>query len=208
MVMNSEHSKRPGVVVPNGCRVTHGTAASIKTPFTFAPVTMHELDPGVGGRTYRGQFGFIPFQADFRMPRHIHIEECEGPEARLVAERILVVGGVALTELNGAIHVVAPGTLVEISPGVPHTWTGCPPGVQLPDGSVSDGQFLMIYEYSEPTAFHPTASTDPISSVSEYRPFNGDLKAIRFPQLDARQIADSATLVWNDQIVTNLRVAN
>jgi len=106
----------PGVVVPSGCRVTHGTAASIKTPFTFTPVTMHELDPGVGGRAYRGQFGFIPFQAGFRLPRHVHIEERDGREARLVAERILVVNGIALTELNGAIHVVAPGTLVENSP--------------------------------------------------------------------------------------------
>jgi hypothetical protein len=206
--MNSELSKRLGVVVPSGCRVTHGTAASIKTPFTFTSVTMHELDPGVGSRAYHGQFGFIPFQADFRLPRHIHIEEHEGREAKLVAERILVVNGIALTELNGAIHVVAPGTLVEIGPGVPHTWTACPPGVLLPDGSVSDGRFLMIYEYSEPTAFYPTASTHPISSVSEYQRFEGDLEAIRFPKLDARRIADSATLVWNDQIIADLRVAN
>jgi hypothetical protein len=208
MIMNSEHPKLPGVEVPSGCRVTHGTAASIKTPFTFTPVTMHELDPGVGGRAYRGQFGFIPFQAGFRLPRHVHIEERDGREARLVAERILVVNGIALTELNGAIHVVAPGTLVEISPGVPHTWTAYPPGVRLPDGGVSDGQFLMIYEYSEPTAFYPTASTDPISNVSEYRPFIGDFDVIRFPELDARRIADSATLIWNDEITTDLRVAN
>ena len=206
--MNSDHSKRPGVVVPSGCRVTHGTAASIKMAFTFTSVTMRELDPGVGGRAYHGQFGFIPFQADFRLPRHVHIEEHDRREAKLVAERILVVNGIALTELNGAIHVVAPGTLVEISPGVPHTWTACPPGVLLPDGSVSDGRFLMIYEYSELTAFYRTASTDPIFTVSEYRPFEGGLDAIRFPQLDARRIADSATLTWNDQIITDPRVAN
>ena len=146
-------------MVPSGCRVTHGTAASIKTPFTFTPVTMHELDPGVGGRAYHGQFGFIPFQADFRLPRHVHIEEREGREAMLVAERILVVDGIALTELNGAIHVVAPGTLVEISPGVPHAWTGCPPGVLLPDGSVSDGRFLMIYECDWPARCQRPASS-------------------------------------------------
>ena len=52
------------------------------------------------------------------------------------------------------------------------------------------------------------ASTDPISTVSEYRPFEGDLDAIRFPKLDARRIADSATLVWNDQTTSDLRVAN
>jgi hypothetical protein len=206
--MISQCSKMPGVLVPSGCRVTHGTAATIKTPFAFTPVTMHELDPGVGGRAYQGQFGFIPFQAEFRLPRHVHIEEREGQEARLVAERILVVNGIALTELNGAIHIVAPGTLVEINPGVPHTWTACPAGVMLPDGSVSDGQFLMIYEYSEPTGFYPTASIDPIASVSEYRPFEGDLETIRFPELDARRIADSATLVWNDEMTTDLRVAS
>jgi hypothetical protein len=66
----------------------------------------------------------------------------------------------------------------------------------------------MIYEYSEPTGFYPTASTDTISTVSEYRPFVGDLEAIRFPELDARRIAVSATLVWNDQIITDLGVAN
>ncbi len=207
--MNSQVSRSSGVLLPSGCRVTHGTAASIKTPFSFTSVTMHELDPGgSSGRPYVGQFGFIPFQADFRLPRHIHVEECEGQQPVLVAERILVVNGVALTELNGAIHVVAPGTLVEINPGVPHTWTACPPGVMLPDGSVSDGRFLMIYEYSQPTAFYPTASTDPISCFSEYVPFEGELEAIRFPKLDAQRIAESAILIWNDEVVTDLRVAN
>ena len=206
--MNSEHSKRSGVVVPSGCRVTHGTAANIKTPFSFTPVIMHELDPGVGGRAYHGQFGFIPFRADFRLPRHVHIETRDGQDAKLVAERILVVDGIALTELNGEIQVVAPETLVEIDPGVPHTWTACPPGVLLPDDSVSDGQFLMIYEYSEPTGFYPTASTEPISRVSEYRPFEGDLQAIRFPELDAQRVISTATLVWNEEIITDLRATD
>ena len=64
--------------------------------------------------------------------------------ARFVAERILVLNGVGMMELNGEMYVVAPGSLVEIAPGVPHTWTACPPGVTLPDHTASDGRFLMI----------------------------------------------------------------
>lgn len=60
---------------------------------------MHALDAGVGRRVFRGQFGFIPFEAPSRLPRHVHIEEDEGQEPRLVAECILVVNGVALAEL-------------------------------------------------------------------------------------------------------------
>lgn len=205
--MTSTYSNRLGVVMPSGCRATHGSAANIKEPFSFTPVVMHELDVGLGGRAYRGQFGFIPFGADFRLPRHVHIEERPGQAPKLVAERILVVNGIGLTELNGEIHVIAPGTLVEIEPGVPHTWTACPAGVVLPDGSTANGEFLMIYEYSGPTGFYPTASTDPITSVTEYRPFEGDLETIRFPELDAQQVVARASLVWNDTISHDLRMA-
>jgi hypothetical protein len=194
-------------VLPNGCKTVHGTSADIKEPFAFTTLSMYELDTG-GGHAYHGQFGFIPFRDDFRLPRHIHIEERDGQDPQLVAERILVLNGVALTELAGEIYVAAPGTMVEIGPGIPHTWTACPPGVVLPDGIISEGQFLMVYEYSGQTGFYPTRSTKPISSTAEYERYAGDLEAIRFPGLSASEVIATGTLIWNNQTTKDLRLAN
>jgi hypothetical protein len=124
-----------------------------------------------------------------------------------VAERILVLNGVALTELAGEVYVAAPGTMVEIEPGIPHTWTACPPGVGLPDGIVSDGRFLMVYEYSGQTGFYPTRSTKAISSTAEYERYDGDLEAIRFPNLDADEVIATGTLIWNNQTTKDLCLA-
>jgi hypothetical protein len=168
---------------------------------------MHELDAR-DGHSYRGQFGFIPFRDDSLLPRHIHIEERYERDLELVAERILVLNGVALTELAGEIYVAVPGTMVEIEPGIPHTWTACPSGVVLPDGIISEGQFLMVYEYSEQTGFYPTRSTKPISSTAEYERYNGDLEAIRFPRLNANDVIARGTLIWNNQTTKDLRLAN
>jgi len=90
-----------GVLLPSGCRVTHGTGANVKTRFESLPLIMHELHAGgLGGgraRGFYGQFGFIPFAADFRLPRHVHIAKSgEAGGGELVAERILVVNGVGL----------------------------------------------------------------------------------------------------------------
>jgi len=205
--MTTRNTERTGFVLPNGCKAVHGTSADIKEPFAFTPLSMHELDTG-GGHAYHGQFGFIPFRDDFRLPRHIHIEERDGQDPQLVAERILVLNGVALTELAGEIYVAAPGTMVEIEPGIPHTWTACPPGVVLPDGIVSEGQFLMVYEYSGQTGFYPTRSTKPISSTAEYERYAGDLEAIRFPGLSASEVIATGTLIWNNQTTKDLRLAN
>ena len=98
--MTTRNTKHTGFALPNGCKAVHGTSADIKEPFTFTTLAMHELDAG-GGHTYHGQFGFIPFRYDFRLPRHIHIEERNERDPQLVAERILVLNGVALTELAG-----------------------------------------------------------------------------------------------------------
>ena len=204
--MTTRNTERTGFVLPNGCKAVHGTSADIKEPFAFTTLSMHELDTG-GGHAYHGQFGFIPFRDDFRLPRHIHIEERDGQDPQLVAERILVLNGVALTELAGEIYVAAPGTMVEIEPGIPHTWTACPPGVVLPDGIVSEGQFLMVYEYSGQTGFYPTRSTKPISSTAEYERYAGDLEAIRFPGLSASEVIATGTLIWNSQTTKDLRLA-
>lgn len=205
--MTTRNTERTGIVLPNGCKAVHGTSADIKDPFTFTSLSMHELDAG-DGHSYRGQFGFIPFRDDSRLPRHIHIGERDGQDLELVAERILVLNGVALTELAGEIYVAAPGTMVEIEPGIPHTWTACPSGVVLPDGIISEGQFLMVYEYSAPTGFYPTRSTNPISSTAEYERYNGDLEVIRFPRLNAHEVIAAGTLIWNSQTTRELRLAN
>jgi hypothetical protein len=198
--------KGHGVLLPNGCRVVHGVGAAVKRPFATLPVVMHELDPG-GGPAFAGQFGFIPFREDFRLPRHVHIGTSGPGGARVATERILVVGGVGLVELNGEILLVAPGTLVDIPPGVPHTWTACPSGVGLPDRTRSDGTFLMIYNYADATGFFPTASTVPIAEVAEYRRHEGDLEEIRFPNLSVHQIVSDATFVWNRDIRSDLALA-
>jgi hypothetical protein len=206
-IMTTRNIKQIGIVLPNGCRAVHGTSAHIKEPFTFTSLSMHELDAG-DSHCYRGQFGFIPFRDDSRLPRHIHIEERYEQDLELVAERILVLNGVALTELAGEIYVVAPGTMVEIEPGIPHTWTACPPGVVLPDGIISEGQFLMVYEYSEQTGFYPPRSTKPISNIADYERYDGDLEAIRFPRLNAKEVIATGTLIWKNQTTKDLRLAN
>ena len=198
-----------GVLLPNNCRVTHGAGANVKEPFPDIPLVMHELSAGDDDEaSFSGQFGFIPFTDQLRLPRHVHIGD--GPDKgdkTLLAERILVVNGVALTELNGEVVLVAPGTLVDIAPGVPHTWTACPPGVRLPDGTTSDGRFLMIYEYSRRTGFFPTDRTSPIASAAEYEAYTLDLEAIRFPKLSARQVVERASFVWDKAIRRDLAAA-
>ncbi len=191
-----------GVALQHGCRITHGRGAAVKTPFPDMPLTMHELSAG-GGTAFSGQYGFIPFTTAIRLPRHVHIG---APDAagtrRLLAERILVLNGCGLAELAGALHVVAPGSLVDIGPGVPHTWTACPPGVRLPDGSRSDGTFLMVYDYEAPTGFFPTASTVPLADAAAYEGYDGqDYEPIRIPSITADELAARATLVWDDRVV-------
>ena len=195
-----------GVLLPNGCRVAHGQGTNVKRPFSDIPVVMHELDGGGfpgQSRAYCGQFGFIPFDASLRLPRHVHIGISHQPpgENVLVTERILVLQGVAMVELNGDVYVIAPGSLVTIGPGVPHTWTACPPGVKLPDGEVSDGSFFMVYEYEEPTGFFPTQTTKSLGGVDEYESYGGDLEDIRFPEMTKEEVVEKASFIWNHDVL-------
>jgi hypothetical protein len=199
--MSSNHTSRDdlGILLPNGCRLVHGQGTNTKSPFSNIPVVMNELDRG-GSKSYRGQFGFILFDETVRLPRHIHIETCHhkpGQKPILVTERIMVLDGVAMVELNGSVYVIPPGSAVIISPGVPHTWTACPPGVKLPDGSSSEGKFCMVYEYEEQTGFFPTKRIDSIESVDEYEEYDGDLEEIRFPLMRKQDVVERAKLVWN-----------
>lgn len=202
--MSSDNTNREllGVLLPNGCRIAHGQGTNTKSPFSNIPVVMNELDRG-GGKLYRGQFGFIMFDETVRLPRHIHISTChyKSDQKLLVTERILVLDGVALVELNGRVYVIPPGSAVTINPGVPHTWTACPAGVKLPDGSSAEGKFCMVYEYEEQTGFFATKSTKTISSVDEYEEYEGDLEDIRFPLMRKQDVVETACLIWNREVI-------
>lgn len=195
--MATNQSDEVGVIFSNGCRVTHGQGANVKKPFPDIDLTMHELSPS-NSKGFSGQLGVIEFNPDLRLPRHIHMD---ASKQKLVDERILVLHGVGLVEIAGKIYAAAPGTLVDIIGGVPHTWTACPAGVKLPDGFVSTGKFTMVYEYEEPTSFFPTTSTELITDASDYKAFEGDtLEQIRFPKLTAQQVVDSAEVIINREV--------
>ncbi len=203
--MSGADIKQVGFVLPNGCRIAHGSGANVKTPFADIPLTMHELSPGVTlpkPSSQRGQFGIIPFTHELRLPRHVHVTMAErDADRRLLAERILVTGGTGLVELNGRVYVMPHGALVDIPEGVPHTWSACPPGVALPDGTETTGRFLMVYDYAEPTAFFPVQGTDTLRSMADFVRYDGPLAAICFPELTARQVHEQAAFVWNDGLV-------
>ena len=106
-----------------------------------------------------------------------------------------------MVELSGKIYVVAPGSLVTISPGTPHMWTACPAGIRLPDGEVSQGNFLMVYEYEDETGFFPTLQTEAYRSVDEYVPYTGSLDAIKFPRMTKEDVVRDTLMVWNRDLV-------
>ena len=207
---------RLGLRLKNGCMIAHGNGTNVKRPFVDIPnLVMHELSPGsrlaktpvsVDGPTpaasFHGQFGLIPFTTEHRLPQHVHIgDDPTAPERRmLVTERILVLNGVALVQLSGAVYIIPPASLVSIAPGVPHTWTACPPGLKMPDGTISDGTFLMVYEYESPTGFFPTEQTETLSDVGKYKEYTGDLENIRFPLLTTQDVSKRGTLVWDTEL--------
>ncbi|CAK4033851.1 Hypothetical predicted protein [Lecanosticta acicola] len=186
-----------GVTFPSGCRITHGNGANIKKPFQDLDLTMYELSPS-NANGFRGQLGFIEFNTSYRLPRHIHMSS---DRQRLVDERIMILHGVALVEIAGSVYVVAPGSLVDTVGGVPHTFTACPAGVRLPDGTVSSGTFTMVYEYEEPTSFFPTMSTEVVKDPVEYQAWEGSLEEIRFPQLSAGDVIDIGKVVFNHELM-------
>ncbi len=198
--MSSSHEY--GIDLPNGSTITHGVGANIKHPFKDVPVVMHEFDPGT--RSFKGQLGFIEFSTEYRLPRHVHIAPPESTaDRRFICERIVVLEGVALVELNGEIYVIPPNSLVTIGPGVPHTWTACPPGVTIAEGTlklVSEGKFLMLYEYEEPTAFFPTRQIETMKNVDEYERCD-DLESIRIPKLSAQDVHERCWFAW-DRMLT------
>ena len=139
-------SQDVGVTFPHGCNIAHGEGTNVKKPFQDIDLTMYELSPS-NEKGYKGQLGFIEFTTEYRLPRHIHMSI---DKTKLVDERIMILHGVGLVEIAGEYFAVAPGSLVTTVGGVPHTFTACPTGVKLPDGTVSTGTFVMVYEYEEP----------------------------------------------------------
>ncbi|KAI5368386.1 Putative rmlC-like cupin domain superfamily, rmlC-like jelly roll protein [Septoria linicola] len=184
-----------GYAFTHGSRITHGNGANIKKPFADINLTMHELSPS-NNRGFRGQLGVIEFTTEYRLPRHIHMS---ADKSRLVDERIIILHGVALLEIAGEYYAVAPGSLVDTVGGVPHTFTACPAGVKLPDGSVSSGKFTMVYEYEEPTSFFPTVSTKVVKIPSEYEAWEGDLDVIKLPKMNAKKVVAKAHVTFNQE---------
>ncbi|KAK5156406.1 hypothetical protein LTS14_005294 [Recurvomyces mirabilis] len=71
----STASSETGVLLPNGCRITHGHGANVKKPFPdiMPGLNMHELTAS-SKTAFKGQLGYIEFDTDIRLPRHIHID--------------------------------------------------------------------------------------------------------------------------------------
>ncbi|CZR68751.1 uncharacterized protein PAC_18650 [Phialocephala subalpina] len=226
----------------NGSTIAHYAASESKNPFASSgiEITMHELSSGIIGSTisssspssrigFSGQLGIIDFTTSTRLPRHVHISSTSLPAGttsddvetqsthHLTSERILVLNGVALVELNGDIYVIPPKTLVHIAAGVPHTWTACPRGIQFSDamkenGSftagnsiketespISDGTFLMVYMYEDVTGFFPTEQTETIEDVNKYVRCD-DLERIRFPQLSVEDVYEKAWFIYGTEV--------
>jgi hypothetical protein len=169
-----------GFTLPNGSKIIHGEGVMVKDaypPELKIPGQLHVFSPGgkADAQTpcFCGPHGIFPFDVNLRMPRHVHMSpQVSGPGKRYIVEKILVMNGVALAELSGEIYVVPPNTMVLIGPGVPHTWTACPPGLDLQDLGisgdekiVSEGKFIAVFEYEMPTAFFPTAQTHVLKAV-------------------------------------------
>ena len=204
-----------GLRLKNGCMIAHGKGTNVKQPFANIPnLVMHELSQGsiqetpvsannpTPAASFRGQLGLIQFTTEHRLPQHVHIGDDPTTPGRrmLVTERILVLNGAALVQLNGAVYIIPPASLVSIAPGVPHTWTACPSGLMMPDGTISDGAFLMVYEYETQTGFFPIEQTQTLSNVAEYKEYTGDLESIRFPLLTAQDAFTRGTLIWDTEL--------
>lgn len=201
-----------GIRLPNGSTITHGDGANIKHPFQDLPVEMHELDKGT--HAFAGPLGFIQFTTAHRLPRRVHIAVSDDSTDRskihtptFLHERIVVLEGVALVQLNDEIFVIPPRSLVTIAPGVPHTWTACPSGVTISgkgNGTravTSNGSFLMLYEYEAPTAFFPTKQTHTLKSVQDYERCGEDeLDSIRIPLLTAEEVNGWCCFIWDREV--------
>jgi len=199
-----------GFTLPDGTKVMHGKGVMVKDaypPELNIPGQLQIYSPGHKADsttpTFCGPHGVFEFDVNLRMPRHVHMSpKASGDGNRYIVEKILVLNGVALAELSGQIYVVPPNTMVLIGPGVPHTWTACPPGLDLQaigvstdEKIVSEGKFTAVFEYEEPTAFFPTAQTNVLREESDYEKCD-DLQGIKIPAFTLEQLKKDARFIW------------
>lgn len=200
-----------GFALPNGVHIVHGEGALGKDAFppeVDISGRLYEFSPGRASEfttpSFCGAQGCFDFTVDVRMPRHVHLTRAEEGKQRFVVEKIFVPYGVGLAELGGELFVIPPRTLILIAAGVPHTWTACPAGLNVTktlglDGQdkeiISDGRFMAVYEYEEPTAFSPTAQIHTLRDASEYVRCD-DIHSIRIPKLNVEQVMQQASFVW------------
>ncbi|KAM0543278.1 hypothetical protein ACHAPJ_012362 [Fusarium lateritium] len=199
-----------GFVLPNGSKIIHGEGVQVKDaypPELNIPGQLQVFSPGhrndATTPAFRGPHGILSFDINLRMPRHVHMAPKEsGPGNRYIVEKLLVLNGVALAELGGDVYVIPPNTMVLIGAGVPHTWTACPPGLDLLELGVSkgekvisEGKFTAVYEYEEPTGFYPTAQTQLLEDENAYMRCD-DLQKIRIPEFTLDQLKKDAWFVW------------
>ena len=199
-----------GFVLPDGSKIIHGDGVMVKDaypPELNIPGQLQVFSPGgkadAQTPSFCGPHGIFAFDVNLRMPRHVHMSPtASGNGKRYIVEKIMVMNGVALAELSGEIYVVPPNTMVLIGPGVPHTWTACPPGLDLQaigvsgdEKIVSDGHFLAVFEYEEPTAFFPTSQTNVLKEESDYVKCD-DLHGIQIPAFTLEQLTKEAWFIW------------
>jgi hypothetical protein len=199
-----------GFTLSNGTKFIHGEGVMVKDaypPELNIPGQLQFFSPGgeVDSQTpcFCGPHGVFLFDDNLRMPRHVHMSpKASGGGNRYIVEKILVMNGVALAELCGEIYVVPPNTMVLIGPGVPHTWTACPPGLDLQDLGISgdekiasEGKFIAVFEYEKPTGFFPTAQTNVLKEEGEYIKCD-ELHEIQIPAFTLEQLKKDAWFVW------------
>jgi hypothetical protein len=199
-----------GFTLSNGTKFIHGEGVMVKDaypPELNIPGQLQFFSPGgeVDSKTpcFCGPHGVFLFDDNLRMPRHVHMSpKASGGGNRYIVEKILVMNGVALAELCGEIYVVPPNTMVLIGPGVPHTWTACPPGLDLQDLGisgdekiVSEGKFIAVFEYEKPTGFFPTAQTNVLKEEGEYIKCD-ELHEIQIPAFTLEQLKKDAWFIW------------
>ncbi|KAH8881295.1 hypothetical protein GQ53DRAFT_832487 [Thozetella sp. PMI_491] len=203
--------KEYGFLLPDGSRIVTGSGVHVRSAFPpdlDIPGTLHMFSVGNANDAdtpcFRGPMGFFPFDTTMRMPRHVHMSTGPGPQRYLV-EKVYAVSGIGLAELAGEVYVVPPRTMVMIAPGVPHTWTACPPGLDLKalgvdkDGIVSDGTFNALFEYEDATTFFPTQQKERLHEVDNYIACE-DLHGIRFPKMEVEDVVREAWFVSGEGV--------
>lgn len=204
-----------GVTLSNGTKIIHGDGGIVKAAFppeTNIPGELAILSPGHGTDpqtpTFCGPHGLLKLDTNIRMPRHVHLSQKKSSTgaSRYVVEKIVVMDGFAVAELGGEIYVVPPETMVLIGPGVPHTWTACPPGMDFQalglsgeKQPLSKGKFTAVFEYEEPTGFFPTRQMELLKTEEDYVKCD-DLQGIRIPAYSIEQLKKDAFFVWGKSV--------